>query len=100
MWNYPASPQETEGMSQMKITWGNHRMPYLVFLVVLEVLTATTGSVLKVFEEKTHSPKVSTTFNNCKIPDAKLGSIPIAPVSNPTPKCGWFEGSRKETSKL
>lgn len=87
-------------MSQIKITWGNHRMFYLVFLVVLEVLTTTTGSVLKVFEEKTHTPKVSTAFNNCKIPDAKLGSILITPISNPTTKCGWFEGSRKETPKL
>lgn len=41
----------------MKITWDNHRVLVLISLVVLKVLTATSGSVLKVFEEKNSFPK-------------------------------------------
>lgn len=61
----------------MKVTWGNHRMLRFVSLVVLRVLMAVSGSVLKVFAETTHSPEVSTS----RIPDAKPGSVPIAPIT-------------------
>lgn len=80
-WKQEARLSGERQNSQMKITWGNHRMLRFVSLVVLRVLMATTGAVLKVFEETTQSPKVSTGFHNCRIPDAKLGSVPIAPIS-------------------